>query len=160
MPPRSWELSLPDFIRLIRGPCEFPTAQSTLLPILWRVFGDIKGKVGWIRPRNLPSPPAIVVEFCQCFANMCQSMECDRRSRRDGANQARQSSISLSHQAQQNGFLYARSERYQSCKETKQIFRPSTQYSTLLGSIAPPCTADGTISSFLACFRFNLEDRR
>jgi hypothetical protein len=54
------------------------------------------------------------------------------------------------------GFLYARTERYQGCKETTRIFRPPTQHSTL----ASPRRAGSTMSSFLACFRFNLEDRR
>jgi hypothetical protein len=102
------------------------------------------------------SLPAIVMEFFQCFATMCQPMERNRRSGRHGAKRVRQNSVSLSHPARRNGFLYARSELYQGCKDTTRIFRPSTPHSIL----ASPRRAGSTISSSLACFRFNLEDRR
>jgi hypothetical protein len=80
-------------------------AVRTLL-ILWRAFRDIKRKVGWMPPSRICRPwPAIVVEYCECFATMCPPMECDRRSRRHGAKQARQSSVSLSYPARRNGIL-------------------------------------------------------
>jgi hypothetical protein len=88
---------------LVSGACDLLVAQSTPLSILWRAFRDIKGKVGWISPSRLHSSPAIVMELCECFANMGQPMECDRRIRRHGATQAQKSSVSLSHPTRRDG---------------------------------------------------------
>lgn len=90
----------------LRTACRAVDTSVDSMEGLWRHQEKSRLDIAFAHLRSLP---AIVMELCECFANMGQPMECDRRIRRHGATQAQKSSVSHSHPARREGIApYAR----------------------------------------------------